>query len=68
MSDTTIVNTLRFGTYTVLVLYFEYQGGGTAYEFRIVKGDTVLHESDDGYGRAVSAAAGAFHWQEENGD
>ena len=63
-----ITNTFRFGVYTVLVLYWEYVGGGTAYEFRIIRGDTVLHESDDGYGRPAGAAAGAFHWLAENGE
>ncbi len=67
MPDTmTITNTLRFGAYTVLVLYFEYAGGGTAHEFKIMHGDAVLHESEDGYGRASAAAAGAFHWLSEN--
>ncbi len=62
---TTITHTLLFDEYIIEVLYLEYTGNGTCYQYRITKGD-MLVQSDVEYSQREEAAAGAFLWLAAN--
>lgn len=64
------VQTFTHNEYEVRVIWIEYSGGGMGYEFEVEDAGTVIHMSEDGYGQALPAAAGAYAWVENhtNGD
>ena len=62
----TVINTLIWNTVEVRIIYIEYSGGGTCYEYRISFQGEKIEESDNGYGQPESAASSAFQWLADN--
>jgi len=60
------VQTFTHDQYEVRVIWIEYSGGGMGYEFEVEDAGTIIHMSEDGYGQALPAAAGAYAWVENH--
>ncbi len=49
-------------SYCVDILYIEYAGGGTSWEYSVLEGGIKRYESENGYGSLEAAARDGFGW------
>lgn len=60
IDEKTIVSKMQLEDFTVKILYIEFSGGGTAFEYEMLRDGVRIELTRDGFGNPAAAAAAAF--------